>query len=501
MKGILQRVVQWLGGLNRCLSTRLALAAVVLFLVFDFTALALNIWLTYRIESQTVYINLAGRQRMLSQQMVKTLLEIESPQQTEQDSAELKQRLEHTFSLFDRTLLAFDGGGLTRDGLGKEIYLEPLDREEPKALVEDAQRIWLPYRGAMVELLYEPGEEALKNAVALAQDRNDDLLELMNRLTFELQQNTSHEASQIRLFQGIAFLLALLNFCVAITIYLVRMQRAHQERDLIDSVIDRVASGILVVDRGQQIIRANEAMELLCGYSESELLSRPVQQVLRRSGKEMIAVNRDGKSYYCSVDVSLAQLAGKPVEVYTINDVTEQKRTHDRLSILAYHDQLTGLPNRLLFDDRLKLELNHCRRLDSRLAVLFIDLDQFKPINDKYGHDVGDQLLRQFAARLNNSLRSTDTVSRRGGDEFTLILTDIPVRSVCEKLVFNLHQEITKPYFIEGREMQVGASIGVVSFPEDGDSAETLLKHADEAMYWAKHHIPGSIAFWSDLES
>lgn len=501
MKRILQRVVHRLGGLNRCLSTRFALLAVVLFLVFDFTALALNIWLTHRIESQAVYINLAGRQRMLSQQMVKTLLEIENAHEAGQGSARLMAQLKNTFTDFDRTLMAFERGGSTLDGQGKEIYLKPLDRPVPKSLVLSAQKVWAPYRGAMVELLFEPGEQGLTTAVLLAQDRNGELLSLMNRLTFRLQEDTSHEASQIRLFQGLAFLLALINFGVAITIYLVRMKHAHQERDLIDSVIDRVASGILVVDRAQQIIRANEAMELLSGYSEAELLTRPVQQVLRRNGDEMIALSREGKTYYCSVDISLAQLSGKPVEVYTINDVTEQKRTHERLSILAYHDQLTGLPNRLLFDDRLKLELNHCRRLDHRLAVLFIDLDQFKPINDRFGHDVGDQVLRQFALRLNNSLRSTDTVSRRGGDEFTLILTDIPVRSVCEKLVFDLHQEITKPYFIDGKELSVGASIGVVSFPDDGDSAEKLLNRADEAMYWAKHHIPGSIAFWSDLDS
>lgn len=499
MKGILLRVVQWLGGLNRGVSSRLALLAVVLFLVFDFTALALNVWLTYRIESQTVYINLAGRQRMLSQQMVKTLLEVDNVQVAGQDPADLLAQLEHTFTGFDRTLTAFEQGGVTRDGLGREIYLQPLDTPAAKSLVSAAQKVWTPYQGAMVQLLYEPGQQGLASAVLMGRTRNGELLELMNRLTFQLQQDTSREASRIRLFQGMAFLLALINFGVAITIYLVRMHHAHRERDLIDSVIDRVASGILVVDKAQQIIRANEAMELLCGYSESELLTRPVQQVLRRSGSEMVAVNRDGQIYYCSVDVSLAQLAGKPVEVYTINDVTEQKRTHERLSILAYHDQLTGLPNRLLFDDRLKLELNHCRRQGSRLAVLFIDLDQFKPINDSFGHDVGDQLLRQFSMRLNASLRSTDTVSRRGGDEFTLILTDIPAREVCEKLVFDLHQDLTKPYFVDGQELVVGASIGVVSFPEDGESAEKLLCHADEAMYWAKHNMPGSIAFWNDL--
>ncbi len=227
MKGILQCVVQWLGGLNRCLSTRLALLAVVLFLVFDFTALALNIWLTHRIESQAVYINLAGRQRMLSQRMVKTLLEIENAQEAGQEFTGLLTQLENTFTGFDRTLTAFEQGGSTLDGLGREIYLKPLDRPVPQSLVTAAQKVWAPYRGAMVQLLYEPGNHGLAAAVLMGETRNDELLQLMNRLTFQLERDTSREASRIRLFQGLAFLLALINFGVAIAIYLVRMRHAH----------------------------------------------------------------------------------------------------------------------------------------------------------------------------------------------------------------------------------------------------------------------------------
>ncbi|KEA62722.1 diguanylate cyclase [Marinobacterium lacunae] len=477
----------------------MALIAVVFFLIFDFAALALNVWLSMRIEEQALNINLAGRQRMLTQRMVKSLLQLDqSSEEVRRQSASLDE-LADTFNLFDKTLTGFVSGGSTRDGLGREIYLKPLKSDRVAALALGAQRLWQPYRAQVVAVLKSGARTSeVKVAVELAERSNLNLLDLMNTLTAELEAETRKEARYIRAFQGAAFLLAILNFAVAIAIYLNRIHVIHQERDLIDSIIDRIASGVLVVGAQGKIIRTNESMEMLTGYGESELAGLPVDHILRHRDQGMVVEHRDGQLYHCSVDVSLAQLAGKLVEVYTVNDVTEQKRTENELSILAYHDQLTGLPNRLLFDDRLKLELNHCRRHQLGLAVVFIDLDGFKPVNDNYGHDVGDLLLKEVADRLDRSLRSADTVSRRGGDEFTLILTDLPERQVLDALVSDLVGVLTRPYLIEPHQVEIGASVGVSIFPDDGDNAQELIRHADEAMYWAKRGA-GRVAFWSDI--
>lgn len=140
----------------------------------------------------------------------------------------------------------------------------------------------------------------------------------------------------------------------------------------------------------------------------------------------------------------------------------------------------------MLFDDRLTLEIAHAQRDASMLGVLFIDIDHFKPVNDTYGHDVGDRLLQEIAARIRTILREVDTVSRRGGDEFTVIITHVPNREACEKVAMSIIEEIGKPFTIDDIELQVGASIGISLFPDDGINVQQLLTHADDAMYMAK---------------
>ncbi|MBV1787559.1 type IV pili methyl-accepting chemotaxis transducer N-terminal domain-containing protein [Marinobacterium sp. D7] len=254
-----QSVQTWRGS-----STRLALLAVILFLVFDFAALALNFWLSLRIEEQAVHINLAGRQRMLTQRMVKTLLQLEQLEPGRQALGPIVDELADTFDLFDKTMTGFIDGGVTHDGLGREIKLSPLQSNRARALALGAQSLWQPYRGKVLDVIEgSGGSRELEEAVRLAERDNLHLLELMNSLTAELEAETRREARYIRSFQGLAFLLALFNFAVTIAIYLKRLHIVHQERDLIDKIINRIASGVLVVGPQNRIVRANEAMELL----------------------------------------------------------------------------------------------------------------------------------------------------------------------------------------------------------------------------------------------
>ncbi len=169
-------------------------------------------------------------------------------------------------------------------------------------------------------------------------------------------------------------------------------------------------------------------------------------------------------------------------------DITERKRAEVEVQRLAYFDSLTGLPNRSLFRDRLEQALAHAGRAGHRVALMFLDLDQFKEVNDTLGHATGDHLLKMVADRLGNSVRKSDTVARIGGDEFVVILTDVEGEVDVSAAASKLLSAIAVPAQVEGREMFITGSLGIALFPEDGETAETLIKNADAAMYQAKEH-------------
>jgi diguanylate cyclase (GGDEF)-like protein len=177
-------------------------------------------------------------------------------------------------------------------------------------------------------------------------------------------------------------------------------------------------------------------------------------------------------------------------------DITDQKEINDHIYMLAHFDSLTLLPNRQLMADRINHAIERARRQNQMLALLFIDLDQFKKINDTLGHGAGDRLLGIAAKRLLNCVRSSDTVARLGGDEFAVLLEDMGDPVFIEKVAEKVLREIAMPLELEGREWYVGASIGISIFPKDGDNLGTLLKNADTAMYRAKNEGRNRLCFF-----
>jgi diguanylate cyclase (GGDEF)-like protein/PAS domain S-box-containing protein len=179
-----------------------------------------------------------------------------------------------------------------------------------------------------------------------------------------------------------------------------------------------------------------------------------------------------------------------------VRDVTERTRMENAIRQMAFNDALTGLPNRVLMMDRLEQVIFTCSRKKNRCGVLFLDLDRFKPVNDTYGHDTGDELLRQVARRLETSLRRNDTVARLGGDEFVVILQEIidqeEITSVARKIIKNLGE----PFEVFGNILHTGTSIGIAIFPEDGTVAQDLIAHADAAMYRVKREERGSFRMY-----
>ena len=167
-------------------------------------------------------------------------------------------------------------------------------------------------------------------------------------------------------------------------------------------------------------------------------------------------------------------------------DISERKTHQARIEHLANHDPLTDLPNRVVLDDRITLSLTHAKRMQRRLALLFLDLDGFKFVNDSFGHGLGDSLLKAVAARLMETIREGDTVARQGGDEFVIMLWDLAHAEDAAKVAQNVLNALARPFRLDNREVHVTASIGVSVYPEDGDTSVMLLKHADAAMYLAK---------------
>ncbi len=242
------------------------------------------------------------------------------------------------------------------------------------------------------------------------------------------------------------------------------------------------------------------AVEIKPEVSEEEFTS--LIKPLRYGDNEQIIFEtvhqrKDGTQYPVEVLLQYSPDETPPVFVAIILDITEKKKTAERLNYLAYYDKLTGLPNRSLFVDRLEQAMRVADRYEHMVAVLFIDLDKFKNINDSLGHDAGDSLLRDAAERLGSCMRSTDTVARWGGDEFCLLLKNIKhienVNVVAEKII----ERFAEPFNIKDKKMFITASIGIILYPLDDIDVDSLLKNADTAMYHAKEKGRNNYQFYN----
>jgi diguanylate cyclase (GGDEF)-like protein len=193
---------------------------------------------------------------------------------------------------------------------------------------------------------------------------------------------------------------------------------------------------------------------------------------------------------------SLFDFHGRPAILSWFYDITDRKRMEDEIQHLAYHDPLTGLPNRSLFDDRLKKAMKQAKRNQKNLVLMFIDLDGFKPINDSLGHDVGDSLLRLVADRMVTALREADTVARLGGDEFAA-LAEVNDSSQVYDIAEKIRKGIESEFVIDDNTINISCSIGISNYPEQADSSEKLLVQADQAMYKAKQQGRNQVVFFS----
>jgi diguanylate cyclase (GGDEF)-like protein/PAS domain S-box-containing protein len=273
-------------------------------------------------------------------------------------------------------------------------------------------------------------------------------------------------------------------------------------------IIDNAGEGIVVYDRELRYVLWNRFMEELTGLREGDVIGHPALEIfphLRdQHVDEMLGRALTGETvatpdihFYIPATARRGWVStvyrphldeeGAIVGVIgLVRDITARKTAEQQVEYQAYHDALTGLANRRLFQEHLSLALALAQRRGALVAVLFLDLDHFKVVNDSLGHTIGDELLRQVARRLKDCVREGDTVARVGGDEFTIVIQELSSREAAGAVAAKVLRAIAEPMELSGHRLYVTTSIGITLFPEDGDDAETLLKNADTAMYQAK---------------
>jgi diguanylate cyclase (GGDEF)-like protein len=211
---------------------------------------------------------------------------------------------------------------------------------------------------------------------------------------------------------------------------------------------------------------------------------------------------KNGEIYIEWLSINAIKNAQGQIENFIgiFSDVTHQRKDAHNQAYLATHDPLTGLSNRLLFNDRLEHAINHAERFNKYISLIFCDLDNFKPVNDTYGHAVGDEILKQVAHSLKKILRKDDTVCRFGGDEFVILVEDLHSFEYLDEILHRINALTHTPSIIDGNTISIGMSIGASIYPDDGQKPEELIKAADEAMYRAKNSGKNCIAYsQSDL--
>ena len=296
-----------------------------------------------------------------------------------------------------------------------------------------------------------------------------------------------------------------------------RVAELRDSEAYIRAVLDNVNEGIVVIGEAGLVVSFNPAAEKIFGYAIQEITNQNFSLLiaadgLQQSGKyikctdeisilgvtrEVMGLRKDLSAFPLELKTSQISIQERLLFIITARDISDRKDAERRISYLASHDALTNLPNRTLLQDRIQQTLAHNSRHNQQAAVIFIDLDKFKVINDTLGHDVGDGVLLEAAARLLAGVRSDDTVARQGGDEFIILLSEISHPEDAGLIAQKLLDSLLQPFTIKGKELHISASIGIAIFPDDGNDMASLLKNSDIAMYHAKESGRNNYQFFS----
>lgn len=430
------------------------------------------------------------------------------------DDIPLRRSLVHTLSMSGRS---FDDCGSVAEAIGKlrrhSYDLIILDYRLPDdtgiALLQ-----WLSSEQRHESVIVISGEDAIDAAIGALRHGADDYL-----------RKPYHAVQLQRAVQGVLHKAALERANEAMSSRLRASERLH--RYLVESSPDL----IFTLDAEGCFSYLNPRVEDMLGYPRQSLIGKSFLSLVMAEDRERIKclvaparpAAHDNAGANFSIELRLRRLAraqmvpppatvalqgipmlnrsfGEPryLGLYGVaRDISERKRAEEIITFQAYHDQLTNLPNRVLFKDRLELAIAQAQRRGGALAVMFVDVDRFKLVNDSYGHSAGDALLRGIASRLSGMLRKGDTLARLGGDEFTVLLPDIDSPDDADVTARKILDALERPFELAHGEFRATVSVGIAIFPRDGNTAEALTQHADIAMYQVKRSGKNGFRFFA----
>lgn len=423
----------------------------------------------------------------------------------------------------DSAYQGFTEGRNHPDDIPGLIFLYRAFRGTP--LIQQPVAIWIKGDAYIAEL----NQAALVLHAKIKNGETDyaqlkPLLQTINRIDSELTpienafSYSLAESSRAAKLLIIALMLVATLLLLSLGIYLssrmvqqiAAADQALKESELrLRAIVDTAMDALVEVDLNGVITRWSNQAESIFAWLKDEALGRKLHELIlppdsskaqieeiknlhemlpdfHNKRLEITALRKDGTQFPAELTLSTVSWGRESESCIFIRDITKRKQAAEKLIQLAHYDIVTNLPNRVLFHDRLEQQIKKANRTSLPLALMFLDVDRFKEINDTLGHYKGDILLRETAARLLACVRETDTVARMGGDEFTIILADLEDLSSIERIAQNILTRIAEPYDLGGELAYVSVSIGITMYPMDADSADSLLKNADQAMYMAK---------------
>ena len=477
-------------------------------------------------ENSSTIINLSGRQRMLSQHIVLVSNQLITTKHSA-EYAEQKTNLQSAIQLMK------EGHGTLILGHEKSDTSAELSPEMKAIYFSTPHEVNKRINNFLMHAT------AFNNETAISQTRSNshyqalsksasDILKSLDAAVAQYELESKRKVAQILIIErtvlGITLLVLLLE---ALFIFRPIVLRLGKEADALISSVNKflgiassIGEGLIVTDPKGVIQFVNPAATESLGWNKNELLNKMltetidgintehsdnsspiIQGKMPKRVDDTIFIRKNGEPQHVTYTTNIFQKHGEVTQfIITFRDISTRKKHEEQIQHFAYHDYLTNLPNRRLFTDRLNMELAHAKREQSNLAIMFLDLDGFKKINDQFGHDTGDDILQETARRIQLIIRESDTVARMGGDEFILLLPKIGQQTDAAIIAQKIVNIIAKPIITRGTTHTISTSAGISFFPTDGDDHDTLVAKADYAMYCIKKRGKNNFMSYADLE-
>jgi diguanylate cyclase (GGDEF)-like protein len=452
------------------------------------TMLALNFKITQEVSEDALVINLSGRQRMLSQRMSKLLFQIQNNDIYSTNGDLLTAQFTDVFDLFISTLHGFKNGGIVEDAELNLVQINRINLPDGQHLISEALAITSAMEGMVTQLKQDRlTQDILLELKGSLVAHGDVLLEMMNDLTVIIEKDSRVKTERLRNIQLITFLLAMLNFVIIIRAFRSINFQSKQMVETLNDFLQATNASIIIFNDNNKVIQSNSSACALFGYCPEDVQNMDYSDLILNNDKQLMAKTTYAAQVYIELHERKINQAGKELLIATILDVTHHFEREKTLSKLAQRDSLTGLLNRTAMQIGVQEKIEKANQFGHRFACFFIDLNNFKQINDTYGHQSGDYVLSEFSSRLKSSMRKNDLVYRYGGDEFVVLVDLFDNDAAIDKVTLKIINSIDQPIrLIDGNHIELFVSAGVAIYPDDASTQQELLNRADKLMYRSK---------------